>query len=176
MPFELVKLFSFKWENAQLNGFKQALRVTKSRTRLKQFSIHTHTQTKRKDYLIKKKKCNVGWLPLWFHYSSGMSVFPSFHSTVLSWSFGFASCGPTIVAMVVKITSTQSLRHAGRTASLGMLQSGFLLCPFDQSCMGIVGTKLAAGKEVIELLEPTFSPWTWEGAHFPCDPLILGQK
>ena len=111
-----------------------------------------------------------------FINSSGTSVFPSFHSTVLSWSFGFASCGPTIVAMVVKITSTQSLRHAGRTASLGMLQSGFLLCPFDQSCLGIVGTELAAGKEVIELLEPTFSPWTWEGAHFPCDPLILGQK
>ena len=61
MPFELVKLFSFKWENAQLNGFKQALRVTKSRTRLKQFSIHTHTQTKRKGYLIYKKKmqCRV---------------------------------------------------------------------------------------------------------------------
>ena len=47
---------------------------------------------------------------------------------------------------------------------------------FDQSFMGIVGTKLAAGKEVIELLEPTFSPWTWGGDHFPYDPLILGQK
>ena len=54
MPFELVKLFSCKWEDAQLNGFKQVLRVTKSQTRLKQFSIHTHTHKEERLSYIRK--------------------------------------------------------------------------------------------------------------------------
>ena len=88
MPFELVKLFSFKWENAQLNGFKQALRVTKSRTRLKQFSIHTHTQTKRKGYLIYKKKMQcrvVAALVSLFLRDECLSIFPLHCAILVFW-------------------------------------------------------------------------------------------